>query len=445
MRPRRRSPPSPPALALVFGAAVGVGSAVGPVGTAAAPPAHGAATAGAATDGRGRDRAARPPGVGGLSVSQDGYTLQLAAHDPDPAGRPAPLAFADRRAGRASRSRPTRRRTTRSCTWSSSGATLTGFQHLHPDARRRRPLVGAADAAGSRARTRSFADFAPAARERRRSTLAADLPPPGTYAPQPLPAEQRARRPSTATRSRCDGELVAGRSSRLTLTVSRDGRPVTDLEPYLGAYGHLVALRAGDLAYLHVHPEGEAEPARPAAGGRLLRRRPDRRDLPAVPRLPARGVVRTAAFTAVAAQPDADAAPAQPHGDHSDDHAADPYRGGAMSAPTSTPTSTLDVELAITGMTCASCANRIERKLNKLDGVTATVNYATEKAKVTYPAGMCPRGAARGRRARPATPRGCRSRAAAAATAHRRGSWRTAADEARPVSAARAAAPRRRR
>ncbi len=43
-----------------------------------------------------------------------------------------------------------------------------------------------------------------------------------------------------------------------------------------------------------------------------------------------------------------------------------------------------DVELAITGMTCASCANRIERKLNKLDGVSATVNYATEKAKVTF-------------------------------------------------------------
>ncbi|HVK29390.1 MAG TPA: heavy metal translocating P-type ATPase [Nocardioides sp.] len=39
-------------------------------------------------------------------------------------------------------------------------------------------------------------------------------------------------------------------------------------------------------------------------------------------------------------------------------------------------------------MTCASCANRIERKLNKLDGVTATVNYATEKAKVTYDAGV---------------------------------------------------------
>lgn len=51
----------------------------------------------------------------------------------------------------------------------------------------------------------------------------------------------------------------------------------------------------------------------------------------------------------------------------------------------SLPEPTSDVELAITGMTCASCANRIERKLNKLDGVTATVNYATEKAKVSYP------------------------------------------------------------
>ncbi|MFC9254188.1 cation transporter, partial [Amycolatopsis thailandensis] len=50
-----------------------------------------------------------------------------------------------------------------------------------------------------------------------------------------------------------------------------------------------------------------------------------------------------------------------------------------------------EVELAITGMTCASCAMRIERKLNKLDGVTATVNYATEKAKVSYPAEIEPR------------------------------------------------------
>jgi P-type Cu+ transporter len=50
------------------------------------------------------------------------------------------------------------------------------------------------------------------------------------------------------------------------------------------------------------------------------------------------------------------------------------------------------VELAIGGMTCASCANRIERKLNKLDGVTATVNYATEKARVEAPEGVDPAG-----------------------------------------------------
>src|SRR5437016_8947940 len=48
------------------------------------------------------------------------------------------------------------------------------------------------------------------------------------------------------------------------------------------------------------------------------------------------------------------------------------------------------VELAIGGMTCASCAARIERRLNRLDGVTATVNFATEKASVTYPSDVTP-------------------------------------------------------
>ena len=48
----------------------------------------------------------------------------------------------------------------------------------------------------------------------------------------------------------------------------------------------------------------------------------------------------------------------------------------------------VSVELKIGGMTCASCANRIERKLNKLDGVSASVNYATEKASVTGPEGL---------------------------------------------------------
>ncbi|SBT95221.1 Cu+-exporting ATPase [Streptomyces sp. DI166] len=51
-------------------------------------------------------------------------------------------------------------------------------------------------------------------------------------------------------------------------------------------------------------------------------------------------------------------------------------------------TTMIDTELTIGGMTCASCAARIEKKLNRMDGVTATVNYATEKAKVSYGAGV---------------------------------------------------------
>lgn len=51
---------------------------------------------------------------------------------------------------------------------------------------------------------------------------------------------------------------------------------------------------------------------------------------------------------------------------------------------------TTDIELEIGGMTCASCAMRIEKKLNKLEGVTASVNYATEKARVHAPEGLDP-------------------------------------------------------
>jgi Cu+-exporting ATPase len=70
-------------------------------------------------------------------------------------------------------------------------------------------------------------------------------------------------------------------------------------------------------------------------------------------------------------------------------------KGLAVSTQAATNTETplvadAGIELEIGGMTCASCANRIEKKLNKLDGVSATVNYATEKAKVTVPAGYDP-------------------------------------------------------
>ncbi|MEQ8143751.1 heavy metal translocating P-type ATPase [Streptomyces sp. OP7] len=60
----------------------------------------------------------------------------------------------------------------------------------------------------------------------------------------------------------------------------------------------------------------------------------------------------------------------------------------APEAPAAEQPALSEVELLIGGMTCASCAARVEKKLNRMDGVTATVNYATEKARVTYPPGV---------------------------------------------------------
>ncbi|MGW4346984.1 heavy metal translocating P-type ATPase [Streptomyces sp. NPDC004690] len=63
--------------------------------------------------------------------------------------------------------------------------------------------------------------------------------------------------------------------------------------------------------------------------------------------------------------------------------------GSSTTATASAPApQTSEVELLIGGMTCASCAARVEKKLNRMDGVTATVNFATEKAKVAYPPGV---------------------------------------------------------
>jgi hypothetical protein len=103
---------------------------------------------------------------------------------------------------------------------------------------------------------RVFADFTPAGKDAENLTLGADLAASGPYEARQLPPA------STATQVngyevRLAGALRPGRASELKLKVSRDGKPVTDLQPYLGAYGHLVALRSGDLAYLHVHPNGE--------------------------------------------------------------------------------------------------------------------------------------------------------------------------------------------
>jgi Cu+-exporting ATPase len=62
--------------------------------------------------------------------------------------------------------------------------------------------------------------------------------------------------------------------------------------------------------------------------------------------------------------------------------------GTTAKAPADREPALAEVELLIGGMTCASCAARVEKKLNRMAGVSATVNYATEKARVAYPAGI---------------------------------------------------------
>jgi hypothetical protein len=128
---------------------------------------------------------------------------------------------------------------------------LTGYQHLHPT----RTGAGAwttalrLPAAGA---YRAFADFRTGGR---RLTLGVDLLAPGAFAPRALPAP--------ATTAHVDGYDVALRergTSALRFTVRRRGAPVAGLQPYLGARGHLVVLRAGDLAYEHVHPLGGGAP-----------------------------------------------------------------------------------------------------------------------------------------------------------------------------------------
>jgi hypothetical protein len=130
---------------------------------------------------------------------------------------------------------------------------LATFSHLHPS--READGTWHVDLAlPSPGPYRAFADLAPV--DGSEMTLTADLAAPGEWAEQQLPAPS-----STAGAGDYQvdlkGELVAGVHSEITFRVGRDGRGV-EPEPYLGALGHLVALRASDLTYLHVHPLEQA-------------------------------------------------------------------------------------------------------------------------------------------------------------------------------------------
>ncbi|MFD8938806.1 hypothetical protein ACFV0R_26770 [Streptomyces sp. NPDC059578] len=190
---------------------------------------------------------ARP---GGLSVSENGYTLEFDStilsagvqtvtfRITGPDGQPV-TAFTPEH-GKELHLIVVRRDT-------------TGFQHVHPV--RDEKGTWSVDVTLVPGDWRFFADIHPAGHEGT-LTLGIDASVAGQYDPQPLPEDTRTAHIGEYSVT-LGGELEPGGASDLTLTVNRNGQPVTDLQPYLSAYGHLVALRVGDLGYLHVHPEGE--------------------------------------------------------------------------------------------------------------------------------------------------------------------------------------------
>jgi hypothetical protein len=126
------------------------------------------------------------------------------------------------------------------------------FQHLHPveDSAGNWTVALRLDDPGS---YRMFADFSHGGRA---TTLADDLTVDGPFRATALPRPVAIAEAGSGYRVRLEAaHTAAGQESPLRFTVLRDGRPV-QVEPYLGADGHLVALRGGDLAFLHVHPTG---------------------------------------------------------------------------------------------------------------------------------------------------------------------------------------------
>jgi len=179
---------------------------------------------------------------------------------------------------------------------------LTGYQHLHPT-RAANGTWSVPLAVASAGVYKAFITFQPAGQTMPMPvTLAVDLMASGDFSAVPLP------KPATSASVHGFAVSLAGHvmvgTSELTFTITRSGKPVTDLQPYLGAYGHLVALRVGDLAYLHVHPEGAPGEGTTPAGPRITFDAP----IPTTGQyrlfldFKAGGLVHTAEFTVVASR-----------------------------------------------------------------------------------------------------------------------------------------------
>lgn len=250
------------AVAATFGTAYGVGKGVDPI-AAGEHKTAGHAEGGHTEKGRmqeardghaghGASDTAAAAVPGGLQISERGYTLDLRTRRIAAAGERTELSFAITKDDTGRKVTAYRTEHGKQLHLIVASRDLTVYRHLHParaaDGTWKTP-VELPKAGGYRV----FADFAPQA-EKEGLTLGADLSVAGQYAPRDLPAASRTADAGDGYKVRLVGDLGAGSASELTLSVAKNGRPVTDLQPYLGSYGHLVALRSGDLAYLHVHP-----------------------------------------------------------------------------------------------------------------------------------------------------------------------------------------------
>ena len=250
-------------LLAAFGSAWAVGAAVGPADDPAEPDTH--AQEDDSHTGGGHDDGLATPTAGdgslpGLASTVSGYTL-VPQQPTLPSGESSRFAFRITGPDGSAVTDYTEAHE-KDLHLIAVRRDLSRFQHVHPV--RSGDGVWSVDLDLTRAGSyRVYADVVPAALGRN-IVLGADLHVAGDYRPVALPAAAS----STTVDGfdvRMTGHPEAGVETDLTFTVSRDGAPVRDLQPYLGAYGHLVTLRAGDLAYLHTHPGEDAEPG--VAGG----------------------------------------------------------------------------------------------------------------------------------------------------------------------------------
>lgn len=237
------------ALAVVFGAAFGAGAAFGEPPPAAPAPVVAHHTA--------PDTPAPDTPAAGLAATAAGYTL-VAGVDTMAPGVPGEYAFtitgpdgSPVTAFDVTREQPLHLVVVR--------RDAAGFQHLSPvlgaDGVWRTPLTLPAGGI-----YRVYADAVPAGGPA--LVLGTDLFAPGDFTPIPFAPSRVAQ--VDGYQVRLDGALVPGAQSAVFATVTRDGAPVTDLEPVRGAFGQIVALRRSDLGYVHAAPDSPV----PGAGDR---------------------------------------------------------------------------------------------------------------------------------------------------------------------------------